>query len=210
METAEILRILREEIHSAVFATVDEQGFPATRVIDIMLTDEDSLYFITAKGKAFYRQLTDRKYAAVSGMTQGKGSLERKAVSVRGKVENVGSGRLAQVFEANPYMAEIYPEEESRTALEVFRMYEGEGEYFDLSAKPVVRHTFSLGGAQERHPVSGDYYIDETCSGCGECLKKCPQMCIDMSAVPYVILQEHCLRCGNCQEVCPCKAVHRR
>lgn len=89
-------------------------------------------------------------------------------------------------------------------------MYEGEGEYFDLSAKPVVRHTFSLGGAQERHPVSGDYYIDETCSGCGECLKKCPQKCIDMSAVPYVILQEHCLRCGNCQEVCPCKAVHRR
>ena len=80
METAEILRILREEIHSAVFATVDEQGLPATRVIDIMLTDEDSLYFITAKGKAFYRQLTDRKYAAVSGMTQGKGSLERKAV----------------------------------------------------------------------------------------------------------------------------------
>lgn len=143
METAEILRILREEIHSAVFATVDEQGLPATRVIDIMLTDEDSLYFITAKGKAFYRQLTDRKYAAVSGMTQGKGSLERKAVSVRGKVENIGSGRLAQVFEANPYMAEIYPEEESRTALEVFRMYEGEGEYFDLSAKPVVRHTFS-------------------------------------------------------------------
>ena len=46
METAEILRILREEIHSAVFATVDEQGLPATRVIDIMLTDEDSLYFI--------------------------------------------------------------------------------------------------------------------------------------------------------------------
>ncbi|MFR1886069.1 MAG: 4Fe-4S binding protein, partial [Blautia sp.] len=58
--------------------------------------------------------------------------------------------------------------------------------------------------------TQGDYYIDETCSGCGECLKKCPQKCIDMSAVPYVILQEHCLRCGNCQEVCPCKAVHRR
>lgn len=210
METAEILRILREEIHSAVFATVDEQGLPATRVIDIMLTDEDSLYFITAKGKAFYRQLMNRKYAAVSGMTQGKGSLERKAVSVRGKVENIGSGRLARVFEANPYMAEIYPGEESRSALEVFRMYEGEGEYFDLSAKPVVRHTFFLGSAQERHPVSGDYYIDETCSGCGECIGKCPQKCIDMSAVPYVILQEHCLRCGNCQEVCPCKAVHRR
>lgn len=51
-----------------------------------MLTDENSLYFITAKGKAFYAQLME-----------------------------------------NPYMAEIYPQEESRTALEVFRVSEGTG-----------------------------------------------------------------------------------
>ncbi len=43
METRDYLRILREEIHSTVIATVDENGRPVTRVIDIMLTDENSL-----------------------------------------------------------------------------------------------------------------------------------------------------------------------
>lgn len=57
METKDYLRILKEEIHSTVIATIDGEGRPVTRVIDIMLTDEESLYFITAKGKAFYAQL---------------------------------------------------------------------------------------------------------------------------------------------------------
>ena len=48
METKDYLRILKEEVHSTVIATVDRDGKPVTRVIDIMLADEDSLYFITA------------------------------------------------------------------------------------------------------------------------------------------------------------------
>ena len=72
METKEYLRILREEIHSTVFATVDDQGLPTARVIDIMLTDENSLYFITAIGKSFYQQLMDKQYVAISGLTSGK------------------------------------------------------------------------------------------------------------------------------------------
>ena len=49
METKDYLRILREEIHSTVIATVDEKGRPVTRVIDMMLADEHSLYFITVR-----------------------------------------------------------------------------------------------------------------------------------------------------------------
>lgn len=56
METKDYLKILKEEIHSTVFATVDENGLPQARVIDIMLVDDNSLYFITAKGKEFYHQ----------------------------------------------------------------------------------------------------------------------------------------------------------
>ena len=56
METKEYLRIVAEEIHSTVIATIDKEGLPVTRVIDIMLADEDSLYFLTAKGKALYEQ----------------------------------------------------------------------------------------------------------------------------------------------------------
>ena len=37
MTTLEVLKILQADIHSAVFATVDEQGLPQTCVIDLML-----------------------------------------------------------------------------------------------------------------------------------------------------------------------------
>ncbi|MCB6346809.1 4Fe-4S binding protein [Enterocloster lavalensis] len=203
METRDYLRILKDEIHSTVFATVDEDGLPVTRVIDIMLVDEDSLYFITAKGKEFYRQLMNQRYVAVSGMTGGEGSMEKKAVSVRGRVANMGGGLLDQVFAENPYMAEIYPTRESRQALEVFRLYEGRGEYFDLSAKPIIRRSFRLGEVDGPGQQQEGYHITADCDGCGLCLSQCPQNCIDSSRTPYKIQAEHCLHCGNCVEICP-------
>ena len=36
MQTSDYLALLEDEIHSVVVATVDEQGHPATRVIDMM------------------------------------------------------------------------------------------------------------------------------------------------------------------------------
>ena len=208
METKEYLRILKEEIHSTVIATVDKEGKPVTRVIDIMLADEDSLYFITAKGKAFYAQLMENPYVAISGMCGGEGTMNKKAVSIRGKAVNIGPARLKEVFEQNPYMAEIYPQEESRTALEVFQVAEGTGEFFDLSVKPIFRDTFVLGGSAAGQ--QGGYLITDRCHGCRICYSKCPQKCIDMSARPFVIRQEHCLHCGNCMEACPFEAVEQR
>lgn len=207
--TKEYLQILKDEIHSTVFATVDEAGLPVTRVIDIMLTDEDSLYFITAKGKEFYKQLMNKKYVSISGMTDGQGSLNKKAITIRGKVENLGSHLLDKVFEENTYMAEIYPSKESRMALEVFRLSEGQGEYFDLSAKPIVRESFVIGNIKEQSNTSG-YFITEQCRGCRMCYSKCPQKCIDISKKPYSITQENCLHCGNCFAVCPFGAIQKR
>lgn len=60
MQTAHYLKVLKDEIHSVVFATIDESGLPDARVIDIMLVDSDSLYFITAKGKNFTGSLWNK------------------------------------------------------------------------------------------------------------------------------------------------------
>ena len=46
------LAFLQKEIHAAAFATLAEDGRPEVRIIDIMLYDGHSLYFLTAKGKA--------------------------------------------------------------------------------------------------------------------------------------------------------------
>lgn len=203
MTTKEYLQILHKEIHSTAFATVDDNGLPQVRIIDVMLVDEDSLYFLTAKGKEFYRQLEKQKFVAISGMTGGSGdSLTKKAISIRGKVRNVGQDLLNEIFEKNPYMKEIYPEN-ARHALEVFQLYEGQGEYFDLSSKPIYRDTFTLGGKKEEF---AQYIIDENCVGCDECAKVCPQSCIDKAA-PYSIKQENCLHCGLCMESCPSNAI---
>lgn len=210
MKTEDYLKILKDEIHSTVFATVDEQGLPAVRVIDIMLVDDISLYFITAKGKAFYSQLKKQGFAAVCGMDGGEGSLSKKAISIRGEVEEIGSGLVEKIFEENPYMKEIYPDKKSRMAISVFRMYKGGGEYFDLSTKPITRHSFLLGEEAQKRPAETGYYITDKCCGCKRCETVCPQKCIDTGSLPYVIAGEHCIHCGNCMEVCPYDAVRKR
>ena len=52
------LKYLVEEIHTTVMATVDNNGLPVTRAIDIMDYDDSGLYFLTAKGKSLYDRLT--------------------------------------------------------------------------------------------------------------------------------------------------------
>ena len=115
--------------------------------------------------------------------------------------------RLDQIFQQNPYMAEIYPSADSRQALEVFQIYQGSGEVFDLSQRPIFRQPFSFGG--ERTTAHGYFVHAEKCIACGKCNDVCPQDCITHEG-PRVIDPSHCLHCGRCLEVCPTGAVERR
>lgn len=203
MEHLKYFKILAEGIHSVVIATTDKNGLPSTRVIDIMLYDDEGLYFLTAKGKVFYEQLMNRSYVSLSGMTAGDKTMVKKAISISGAVCNIGAKKRDEIFEKNSYMAAIYPSPESRVALEVFCLYKGRGEYFDLSTKPITRDSFSFGGQKLKQ---FGYYINDVCNACGLCLANCPQDCIDEGLL-FKIRQENCLHCGNCFDVCPSDAV---
>lgn len=205
MTEQDILYILQQDIHSTVFATLDEHGLPQTCVIDLMLADENGLYFLTARGKSFYDRLMKRPFAAISGM-KGGDTLSTVAVSVWGAVRSIGKERLGEIFEQNPYMAKIYPTEKSRDALEVFQLYRGEGEYFDLSQLPPYRQSFSFGG--EAVHATGYRVNADKCIGCQGCHSVCPQGCIS-NTIPRVIDPSHCIHCGNCFRICPVKAVER-
>ena len=200
------LQYLEQTIHSVVMATVDNTGLPVTCAVDIMDSDEKGLYFLTAKGKGIYDRLKKREYIALTGM-KGEDTMSCVAVSVRGKVCELGEAYLPRLFEKNPYMNEIYPTKESRQALTVFKLYKGSGEWFDLSKKPIERASFTFGQVEEKQE---GYFITEHCTGCRICEAACPQTCIDFTATPAVIAQTHCLHCGNCKSVCPQDAVVRR
>ena len=206
METKDYFSFLVNEIHTTVVATVDDEGLPVTAAIDMMDHDDDSLYFLTAKGKGFYDRLKKRSFLALTAM-KGEDTMSSVAISVRGRVRELGYNKIPELFEKNPYMHEIYPTEESMHALTVFQIYEGTGEWFDLREKPVERASFTFGGAEKK---TEGYFITDACIGCGSCAAVCPQSCINTDSIPHVIGQEHCLHCGNCFEACPAGAVERR
>lgn len=206
MEAKDYLSYLVNEIHTTVVATVDDEGLPVTAAIDMMDSDENGLYFLTAKGKGFYDRLKKHGFLALTAL-KGESTMSSIAVSVRGKVKELGYEKIPELFEKNPYMHEIYPTEESMQALTVFQIYEGSGEWFDLSKKPIERASFSFGGAETRPK---GYFITDACIGCQSCVAVCPQQCIITDSIPLVIDQTHCPHCGNCMEACPVGAVEKR
>ena len=199
-------RYIVKEIHTTIVATTDDDGLPVTAAIDMMDSDENSLYFLTAKGKSFYDRLIKRGFLALTAV-KGEDTMHSVAVSVRGKVREIGPERIPDLFRKNPYMNEIYPKPESRQALTVFRIYEGTGEWFDLSKKPIERASFSFGGAEERK--EGFYVTQDACIGCGRCISVCPQKCIRKENGKAKIIQQNCLYCGRCMEVCSAGAITR-
>ena len=201
MQRNNYLKLLVEDIHSTTVATIGADGHPQTRVIDMMLWDEQGVYFLTAKGKAFYAQLMEQGFIALSA------TKDKISVSLRGKIRNIGSEKLDEIFKRNPYMQSIYPDD-TRAALEVFCLYEAEGEYFDISdPSHVTRDSIVIGQARA---VQAGYFVGSGCIGCKLCYSVCPQKCIDITTKPVVIDQHRCLHCGRCAETCPARAIEKR
>ena len=108
MEAQKYLRYLVDEIHTVIVATVDDEGLPVTAAIDMMDCDEEGLYFLTARGKGFYDRLVKRGFMALTAL-KGEDTMSSVAVSVRGRVRELGPAKIPDLFEKNPYMYRIYP-----------------------------------------------------------------------------------------------------
>ena len=160
MTKMDYLELLVDEIHSTTVATIGSDGHPQTRIIDMMYYDEEGVYFLTATGKTFYDQLMEQQYVAISA------TKDKIAVSLRGKIKNIGKKNLDIMFEKNPYMKTIYPGD-TKDAIEVFRLYEAQGEYFDISnPSNIVRDTITIGKTEA---VQIGYFIGKECIGCKLC-----------------------------------------
>ena len=133
----DLTRIVRD-VQRVVVATIDDAGMPETRAVEILDADAEGLYFIVDRTTAFYAQLAARKSLAFTGV-QGASYGECATVTLRGRVEEMGSGLVLPLLEKNEAVFEFYKNEESRKNLTVFRMYQGAGERTERHAGTVAR-----------------------------------------------------------------------
>ena len=184
-------------------ATVDQEGAPQIRNISAIHYEKDAIYFFTARGKNFCRELQEDGRVQILCYTRYK-----EMIRMSGKAYAVAEEEQEKwrdlIFEEQPYLSNVYPGDTRDIGI-IFCIDQAEVEYFNLGVNPIFRETYSLGSVTLK--MKG-YRITEKCIGCGKCKRVCPQRCID-EGNPYVINQNHCLHCGNCYENCPVKAIER-
>jgi len=194
--TRRALNILLE-VKSMAFATV-HNGEPDARIINVMLIEEDGLYFTTARGKHFYKQLKQNPKIAICGMNENL-----VAVRLIGDIRRCeGRQMMDKILERNPLLGNLYPGETS-SILEPFHLFRGKGEIFDLGHEPPKRERFAFGGEMASPP---GYRITDKCTACGACEGSCPVNVITPGDL-YSIEGSLCLECGRCAEACPEGAI---
>ncbi|MCD7771934.1 MAG: 4Fe-4S binding protein [Oscillospiraceae bacterium] len=186
------------------FATVDSDGNPQIRNISAIHYEPDGMYFFTARGKNFCRELLSDGRVQILGYTRYKEMirLSAKATPVSEEEQQKWTDTI---FQEQPYLSNVYPGDTRKIGI-VFEIHDAEIEYFNLGVNPIFRESYVIGNGKA-NPKG--YFITDACIGCGKCVKICPQRAIEFGK-PSVIHQEHCLHCGNCFENCPVKAIVRR
>lgn len=186
------------------FATVDGGGAPQVRNISAIHYESDGLYFYTARGKDFCRELLADGRVQVLGYTMHKEMIRLWGCAVPVPGEEQEHWRDL-IFAEQPYLSNVYPGD-TRSIGIVFQLRDFAVEYFNLGVRPIFRESYVVGGGELRPK---GYLISGRCIGCGACQSVCPQRAID-SGSPFRIRQENCLHCGSCFEHCPVSAICRQ
>ena len=144
------------------FATVDEEGRPQVRNISAIHYEPDAIYFFTARGKDFCRELLSDGHVQILGYTRYKEMIRLSA-----KVEPVPEGQqrkwMDTIFSEQPYLSNVYPGDTRDIGI-VFEIRDGSIEYFNLGVRPICRENYAIGGGEIS---TKGYRIGDLCIGCG-------------------------------------------
>lgn len=165
------------------FATVDAAGAPQLRNISAIHYEPDAIYFFTARGKDFCRELLADGRVQALGYTRYKEMIRLSGRAVPVPQEEQARW-IETIFSEQPYLANVYPGDTRDIGI-VFVIRQATIEYFNLGVRPIFRETYSVNGGQA---APKGYRITDACIGCGRCAANCPQSCITPGK-PYAIQQ---------------------
>lgn len=176
-------------------ATVNN-GQPENRIIDFNRLSDGNLYFMTSKGKPFYKQICQRPELVINTLIDDKYSLK-----LRAWVSEVKDPAIwEEFFILNPGTKKMY--RKNFDIVEVFKLDKGEGEMFHLYAEERIRRMRFAFGGMEKLPMT--YKITENCIGCGACQESCVEQAIHQGKDgKYYIRYMDCDDCGICYTKCP-------
>ena len=130
------------------FATVDSNGAPQIRNISAIHYEPDAIYFFTARGKNFCKELLEDGRVQILCYTKYK-----EMIRMSGRAYAVPEEKQAKwrdiIFEEQPYLANVYPGDTRRIGIKCPQ------KCIDISAKPAV--------IQQKN-----------CLHCGNCYENCP------------------------------------
>ena len=125
------------------FATVDREGNPQVRDISAIHYEEDALYFFTARGKDFCRELLDDGRVQVLGYTRYK-EMIRLSAKAEPVAEHEQKKWMDLIFEEQPYLSNVYPGDTRNIGI-IFQIKDGWMEYFHLGVNTTTKSSsFSI------------------------------------------------------------------
>lgn len=181
------------EIRDVALATVYKNK-PSVRIVVIADIQDESIYFMTARGKPMFHQLKKNPYVSIVGKCD-----EDIMIRLEGKIK---------IMEDKSFLLDLIKGFEGMYTgktdiLEMFYINSGTGEIFDLREETPARLQFSFGDSIIKKP---NYQITKKCLGCGTCKDLCVTGAI-IEGENYFIDPYLCVNCGRCDMHCPNKAI---
>lgn len=118
-------------------ATVDEHVHPQVRSISAVHFEPDAIYFYTARGKNFCRQLLADGHVQIHALTKYKEMIRLSTIAQ--PVSDDEQERWKNViFEEQPYLVNVYPGD-TRSIGIIFVIRDAQIAYFNLGVRPIDR-----------------------------------------------------------------------
>ncbi len=124
-------------------ATVDGAGNPQIRNISAIHYEPDAIYFFTARGKDFCKELLSDGRVQVPGYTKYK-EMIRLSAKAELVAESEQKKWMDVIFEEQPYLSNVYPGDTRNIGI-IFQIRDAQIEYFHLGVNPIFRETYMIG-----------------------------------------------------------------